>query len=180
MKIVLKLIGLLLGFLVAFLAYAFLLAPKHIEVKKEITIDAPVEKTFDFIRSLKKLSNETVWQKIDPNVKKTYSGIDGQVGSVYKWESNHKNVGVGEQEIVDIQENASVKCELRFKTPFESKDIAVMYTDAVKGGKTKIMWEYKSQKIPAPFNAIVHFTVTPKLKKQFDESLANIKKAIEE
>lgn len=179
MKIVLKLIGILLGFVVAFLAYSFLIAPKHIKVNQEIIVNAPVEKTFDFIRSLEKVSNETVWQELDPNVKKTYSGIDGQVGAIYQWESTHKDVGVGEEEILEIQENKFVKSELRFKKPFESKDIAVMYTDAVEGGKTKIRWEYKSQKMPVPVNAIVDFTVTPKLKKQFEESLVNIKKAIE-
>jgi hypothetical protein len=39
---------------------------------------------------------------MDPNMKKTYTGTDAEVGFISAWESTDKNVGVGEQEIKKI------------------------------------------------------------------------------
>lgn len=175
LKTILAILALIIAL---FLIYAAI-SPKQLTVKKEITINSPKDKVFAFVRSLTNTSNQTVWQKKDPNVKKTYKGVEGQVGSVYRWESEDKDVGVGEQEITNIVEGKSVTSELRFEKPFEMKDKTTMYVESVDGG-TKLTWDYVSQKIPFPFNAFVALQgVQKQLSKDFEDSLANIKKAIE-
>ena len=52
-------------------------------------------------------------------MKKNYSGTDGQVGFIYSWDSQNKNVGAGEQEITGIEEGHKIDFELRFKRPME-------------------------------------------------------------
>lgn len=177
MKILKNILIALAILVILFLIYAAI-TPKTIVVKKNAVVNAPVSEVYEFVRSVKNVSDNTVWQKKDPNVKKYYRGTDGEVGSVYRWESDVKEVGVGEQEIINLVPDKSVTTALRFEKPFEMNDKAVMYTDAADGG-TKLRWEYESGKIPFPMNAFVVGSVTKQLEKDFDQSLANIKRAIE-
>ena len=39
------------------------------------------------------------WAERDPNMKRTYTGIDGEIGFVSAWKSDHKQVGSGEQQL---------------------------------------------------------------------------------
>lgn len=177
MKIILRIIGILLGMLVAFLVFAAI-TPKQFKVNESVVIDAPKAEVFNYVRSLKNLSSQTVWQQIDPNVKKTFRGVDGQVGSVYRWESDHKKVGVGEQEITAIDENKQIDYALRFEKPWEMNDKTSM-TFIEKDGKTTLIWDYTSAKIPYPFNAMAIPFNQPTLKKQFLQGLENIKATVE-
>lgn len=173
-----KILGIILLLILAFLIFAAI-SPKQLIVKKEIMVNQPKQAVFDKLSSLKFVSNQTVWQKKDPKVKKTYRGTDGMKGSVYRWESDVKDVGVGEQEITEIINGKSITSELRFEKPFEMTDVATMYTDS-EGSGTKIRWEYQSEKIPFPINAFVALQgVQGQLEKDFEESLANIKSALE-
>lgn len=173
-----RILGAVVVALLLFLVFAAI-SPKTIKVNESTVINAPKSEVFNKITSLKFISEQTVWQKIDPNVQKTYTGTDGQVGSVYRWESDDKNVGVGEQEIIEINDGQSVVSELRFYKPWESVDKATMLTNDAAAGGTELTWQYESQKIPFPMNGFVTPFITPKLKKQFKESLENIKTQLE-
>lgn len=178
MKFLRGLLKIVVLLLILFLIYAAF-TPKQIIVKKEVVLDAPKEQVFDFIRSLKNVSSQTVWQQKDPNVKKTYRGTDGQVGSVYRWESEVPDVGVGEQEVIAIEEGKSVTSQLRFEKPFEMKDQAIMLVEDENGG-TRLIWDYKSGEIAYPMNAFIALQGVQKtLEKDFEKSLSNIKNAIQ-
>ena len=76
-----KLIGgiLLLVFIILVLGF---IIPKKMKVSESIHTQAPTEDVYNFVRSLQSLTEQTVWQEIDPNVKKSFRGTDGTVGSV--------------------------------------------------------------------------------------------------
>jgi hypothetical protein len=82
----------------------------------------------------------------DPNSKKTHKGLDGTVGFVYGWESENKNVGQGEQEIIAIKEGERVDFELRFIKPFENKSNAAITTEPVGAGQTKVKWYFMGER----------------------------------
>jgi hypothetical protein len=79
---------------------------------------------------------------MDPGMKKDYKGTDGTVGFVYSWDSNNKNVGKGEQEIIKIDDKR-IDYEIRFKKPFEGISTAYLATEAVSPNQTKVTWEFK-------------------------------------
>ena len=56
---------------------------------------------------------------LDPQAKKTFTGIDGTVGFIMAWDSKNKEAGKGEQEIKKIAEGQRVDFEIRFEKPFE-------------------------------------------------------------
>ena len=72
-----------------------LIAPKSYEVSRSIDIKQNIYKTFEYLKSLKKQDEWSPWGKRDPKMKKEFTGTDGEVGAISKWEGN-KEVGSGE------------------------------------------------------------------------------------
>lgn len=71
-------------------------------------------------------------------MKKTFRGTDGQPGFVSEWDSEVKDVGKGEQEILKITDGQQIDYELRFIEPFEAKDKAYIKTDAANKNVTQV------------------------------------------
>ncbi|CAM3731894.1 SRPBCC family protein [Flavobacterium chungbukense] len=128
--------------------------PKEYAVEREITINKPVDTVFNYVRSLKNQNEFSVWANTDPKMKVNYKGTEGQVGSLSSWESNVKEVGVGEQEITKITENRRIDFALRFKKPMEDTAIGFMSTKALGGNQTKVKWGI-SGVIPYPTNIML-------------------------
>lgn len=178
MNIIKKIIFGLLG-IIALLLIMALLMPKDYSVEREITINQPRDSVFNYIKYLKNQDNFSVWAKMDPAMKKTFSGIDGTVGAISAWESKDKNVGVGEQEIKKIVEGERIDFELRFKVPFESTDMAYMTTEAISPSQTKVKWGFNG-KSPYPMNLMLAFMDMDKmLGKDLETGLNNLKDVLE-
>jgi hypothetical protein len=152
---------------------------KDYEVVKEILIEKPKQQVFDYVKLLKNQDNYSVWALMDPNMKKGFSGIDGTVGCVSSWESLHKNVGTGEQEIKGIKEGERIDYELRFLKPFKSTSLAFITTEAVSENQTRVKWGF-SGKMNYPMNLMLLFmNMEASIGKDFDTGLANLKSILE-
>jgi hypothetical protein len=68
------------------------IAPKVYDVSRSISINRPLPEVFSYLKFLKNQDNWSPWADKDPNVKKTFSGTDGEVGFVSAWAGN-KAVG---------------------------------------------------------------------------------------
>jgi uncharacterized membrane protein len=147
----------LLVVLILFISIVLIAAyfmPKEYSVEREITINKPADSIFKYVRSLKNQNEFSVWANRDPKIRITYKGTDGAVGAVSSWESNVKEVGVGEQEITKITENRRLDFALRFKKPMEDTAVGFMSTDPVSENQTKVKWGI-SGVIPYPTNIML-------------------------
>jgi len=115
---------------------------KDYSVEREIIIEKPKQEVFDYIKYLKNQDNFSVWTKRDSNIKKTYQGIDAEVGFISKWDSELKDVGKGEQEIKKIRDGERIDYELRFIKPFEAIEPAYMITEEIDSVQTKVKWGF--------------------------------------
>jgi hypothetical protein len=139
---ILKIIGLaILGIIVLALIVAGV-ADNQYKVEREITIDATHQEVFDYVKYLKNQDEFSKWARMDPDMKKTFTGVDGTVGFIAAWESDNDDVGVGEQEILAIDKNR-IDYALRFKEPFESNDKAYLKLEAAGANQTKVTWGFK-------------------------------------
>jgi uncharacterized protein YndB with AHSA1/START domain len=178
MKIIKKILIGIIGIIVLILIIA-LFVKKDYAVEKEIVINKPKTEVFDYIKHLKNQDNFSIWAKADPNMKKEYKGTDATVGFVSAWESNEKNVGMGEQEIKNIVEGERIDFELRFKKPFEATDNAFMTTEAVADAQTKVKWGFNG-KMNYPMNIMLLFMDMDKmLGKDLEDGLKNLKGELE-
>ncbi|MCL1092334.1 SRPBCC family protein [Shewanella kaireitica] len=133
-----------------------LFVQKEYSVVTNITIDKPVVEVFDYVKYLKNQDNFSVWAQMDPDMVKSYRGTDGTVGFVSRWESQLEDVGVGEQEIMRIDEGKRIDFELRFFSPFESTDPAFMSTEAVGAEQTLVQWGFDGH-LEYPMNLMFLF-----------------------
>lgn len=155
-----------------------LIAPKSYEVSRNIIINKPLSEVFTYLKSLKNQDNWSPWAERDPNMKKTFTGTDGEVGCISAWESDHKQVGSGEQEIISITDNKEIAAQLRFLKPFKSTSDAYTRVTEVEGG-TKVTWGF-SGKNKFPVNIMMLFMNMEKaVGGDFEQGLAKLKSVLE-
>src|ERR1700676_3333694 len=96
----------ILSIIVVLLILLFLVLPlfikKQYTIVQKVVISKPSPVVFDFVKLLGNQIYYNKWVMMDPNVKRTGTGIDGTVGFVSAWDSTVKNVGKGQQEITQI------------------------------------------------------------------------------
>ena len=155
MKILKGVLLVILGIVILALVVA-LFVKKEYAVEQQITINKPEPVVFEFIKHIKNQDQYSVWNNLDPAMKKSYTGTDGTVGFISAWESKSKNVGKGEQEITNIVEDDRIDMKLRFKEPFEAEDDAYMVTEAAGADQTNVKWGFKG-KMAYPMNLMLLF-----------------------
>jgi len=84
----LKMIFVALGILIAIPLIAALFMEKDYVIEREVTIQKPRQMVFEYLKYLKNQNNWSTWNRMDPNMKHTYRGTDGNVGFVAAWESD--------------------------------------------------------------------------------------------
>lgn len=173
----------LLLFVVAILAIlliAGLFVKKDYAVEKEVVVHRSEDDVFRYLKMVKNQDNFSVWNKKDPNAKKEYKGTDGQVGFIASWDSTNKEVGKGEQEIVNIIENQRIDFKLRFKEPFEAEDNAYFITERVGLYETKVKWGFKGH-MNYPMNLMMlTFDMDKEVGGALQTGLDNLKAILEE
>jgi hypothetical protein len=153
------------------------IAPKVYDVSRSISINRPLPEVFSYLKFLKNQDNWSPWADKDPNVKKTFSGTDGEVGFVSAWAGN-KAVGKGEQEITNIVENEVINAQLRFLKPFKSTSDAYLKVEKDDNG-TKVTWGF-SGKNKFPMSMIMLFMNMDKtVGKDFEYGLNKLQKILE-
>lgn len=158
------------------LIYAYF-ADKNFTISTETVINKPKAEVFAYIRHIKNQEKWSKWVMADPNIKIQYTGIDGEVGFKSAWQSEDKNVGIGEQEIMKINGNDGFDVEIRFKKPFEGISQANTTLDSLSENQTKITTTFYSSN-PFPMNLITPF-IKNMLKKDMDINSANLKGQLE-
>ena len=128
-----------------------LFTKKSISVKRDIVIEKPKPEVFDFVRLLKNQDHFSVWANKDPEMKKEFRGKDGTVGSVSAWDSQLKDLGMGEQEILKIVDGERIDYELRFYKPFKATNYADFTFETISESETKVSWGF-SGRMSYPMN----------------------------
>lgn len=164
------------------IALPFVLAlfvKKEYTIERSIDIERPKAEVFDYIRYVKNTGNFSVWVMADPDSKRDYSGTDGAVGFVFKWNSKDNQVGEGEQEIVLIEDGQKIEFEIRFIRPFKGKAVSFMETTAVSENTTRVRWVFRNV-MNYPMNIAGLFLNFDKLLgKDQETSLRNLKQILE-
>ena len=147
--------------------------PNTFHVQRMATLNAPAEKIFPLINDLHAWPTWSPFEKIDPNMKKAFSGADNGVGAVYAWEGN-KQAGAGRMTIIGSVPSSQVNMALDFFKPFKASD-TVDFTLAEGNGGTIVTWAMHG---PNPYisKVISVFCSMDKLiGKDFEAGLANLK-----
>lgn len=176
---VLKIILIILLVLIAVPLIVAVFLPEDYSVEREVLIKKPHGEVYGYVSLLKNQDNFSTWSLKDPTMKKTYTGSDGQVGFIAGWESEDPDVGVGEQEIIGINEGKRIDYALRFKEPFEASDIAYMEFEEIDTNQTKVIWGFEGH-MDYPMNAMLAFMDMENLiGNDFEKGLQHLKEILE-
>jgi hypothetical protein len=145
-------------------------------VKREIIINAPRQKVFDYVRFLKNQDEFNKHAMVDSNRIKEFKGTDGTVGYIYSWKGN-KKAGEGEKEIKNIIEGQRVEAEIRFIKPMQVSATIIMDTESSSDNQTKLSWS-NSGELKYPINIMIPM-MEGSVAKGMDESLNNLKAILE-
>lgn len=176
MSILITILLVIAGIVVLFLLTAALVK-KDFTLEKEIIIDQPKQKVFDYLKLIRNQEKYSVWVMKDPNIKIVYTGTDGTPGFTSSWESNDKNVGVGEQEIKKITEGESMEVEIRFKKPFEGTNYSLTTLTALSDTQTKLQNSFYGRS-KFPMN-IMNLLMDKLVGKDMQQNLVNLKTNLE-
>jgi uncharacterized protein YndB with AHSA1/START domain len=171
MKKFLKILGLIILLIIAVVLISALFISKDYHLEREVTINAPQEKVWSHVNTLKGFQSWNPFGKEDPNVQMTYTGTDGTVGASYTWKGNSK-VGEGQQTITKIEGPDRIETKLHFIEPMDGE--ATSYVQLTKeGAGTKVKWGFDSR-YKYPMNFMKLF-MDGMMKDKYDEGLAKLK-----
>ena len=114
------------------------LQPDSFRVERSTAIKAPPEKVFAVLNDFHRWDAWSPWEKLDPAMKRNYSGSPSGRGAVYAWEGNSK-VGKGRMEITESVPPSKVTIKLDFLDPFEAHNVAE-FTLVPTGDTTDVRW----------------------------------------
>jgi Polyketide cyclase / dehydrase and lipid transport len=120
--------------------------PNSFRIERSIKIDVAPEVIFSNINDFNKWGAWSPWDKIDPALKRQFSGATKGKGAVYSWVGNSQ-VGSGRMEIVGSTPFTAVQIKLDFSAPFTASNI-VDFTLTKQGDITDVSWAMSG---PQPF-----------------------------
>ena len=151
--------------------------PDTFVIQRTATVKAAPGKVFPSINDFHNWAAWSPYEKLDPSMKKTFSGAASGKGSIYEWEGNGK-AGKGRMEIVESSIPNKITIKLDFLKPFEGHNTSE-FTMSPRGDSTEITWSMHG---PTPFMMkVMHVFVNmdKMLGKDFETGLANLKAVTE-
>lgn len=164
--------------IVLFIIILGIIAPKTYEVNRSIVINKPLSEVFRYLKYLQNQEDWSPWAERDPDMKRTFTGTDGEIGFVSGWESDNRQVGTGEQEITGIDEDKELRSQLRFLKPFKSQSDAYMRVAHADGG-TQVTWGFAgNNKFPISI-MMLFMNMEKAIGGDFEQGLAKLKTTLE-
>jgi hypothetical protein len=159
----------------AVLAAAGYLLPREITVTREIVIEAPPERVFPHVNSLRRMAAWSSGLDIDPTMQRSYAGPRQGVGNRMSWTSGDHRLGRGHQEIVVSIPNRHVETVLDFDS-----SVATSWHDlAPTDGGTRVTWGLRVDLGAAPTRRYLGVMLRRRIGANHEEDLLRLKELIE-
>ena len=112
--------------------------PGNFCIQRSRQIPVPSSVVYAIINDLHQWNRWSPFEKLDPNMQKTFSGSPIGPGSSYAWNGNNR-AGEGRLTIVESNPDEAVKMDLEFSRPFRCKN-RVTFAIEPQGQQTKVSW----------------------------------------
>lgn len=132
------------AFLVVFLVVVAV-QPSDFKIERSISVKAEPSVPFGLVNDFHKWSEWSPWDKLDPGMKREFSGPTSGVGSKYAWVGSD-DVGEGRMTIESVTPHQKVQIRLEFLKPFEATNDTV-FSFTPDGAGTKITWAMSGKTI---------------------------------
>jgi hypothetical protein len=163
--------------LVVILAIALATRPKTFRVERSILVNAPADVVFPFINDFHRWNLWSPFEKLDPNLQRTFTGPAAGQGATYEWLGN-REAGKGKMVIKESTPARRVAIDLFFLKPFKSTSLAE-FAIVPEGSGTKVTWAMSGNNTTAAKAISLVASMDKYLGNSFDEGLGNLKRVAE-
>lgn len=168
----------LIGALAVFVPVAGLLGfaatqPDTFRIERSVTVQAPAQAIYPLVSDFHQWQAWSPFEKLDPQMKKTFSGAEHGKGAVYGW-SGSGHAGVGRMEIVEATAPSHLAIQLDFSQPFEAHNTSE-FSFASEGAATRVTWAMEGRNNFVSKVMCVFVDMDQMLGKDFESGLASLK-----
>jgi hypothetical protein len=147
--------------------------PESFRVERSISIHAKPDKIFPYVNDLHQWSAWSPWEKLDPDMKRSFSGAQKGKGAVYEWDGNAK-IGAGRMEVLESQPGVRILIQLDFLKPFKAHNMAE-FTLKPDGQETQLSWAMSGPNNYFAKLMQVFFSMDSMIGKEFEAGLSTLK-----
>ena len=169
----LKFILLCLAVLIAAILLYATTRPNTFRVSRSITVNAPPERIFPLIDEWNQWFGWSPYEKVDPAMKRRFSGPAAGKGAVYEFEGNSQ-VGAGRLEILESMPPSRIAIQLDMRKPIEGHNL-VEFTLHPEGGTTRVTWTITGNSVYLSKLIGIFLNMDRMIGKSFETGLADLK-----
>jgi hypothetical protein len=171
-KILIGLLALILIFVVV-----VALQPGSFAITRKATIASEAKYPFELVNNFHNWGQWSPWEKIDPNLKRTYAGPEAGVGAKYAWEGND-DVGSGNMTITESKPGEVILIRLEFVKPFAGVN-PTEFKFTPDGANTTVTWTMKGEQNFIGKAICLFMNMDTMVGEQFEKGLADMKRVSE-
>ncbi len=133
---------------------------------------------FEQVNDFHKWTAWSPWEKMDPDLKRTYSGSPSGTGAVYEWVGN-KKVGEGRMTLTDSRPSESIRIKLEFLKPFKATN-TTEFTFLPEHNQTAVTWTMTGRNnFMAKLICGLFMNMDKMVGSDFERGLTNLKSIVE-
>jgi Polyketide cyclase / dehydrase and lipid transport len=158
--------------LAAILGFATM-KPDTLRVQRDARINASSQSLFALVNDFHRWGSWAPQDRMDPKMKRSYSGAASGVGAVSEWDSSGQ-AGKGRMEITAALPPSKITVRVDFVKPFEAHNINEFTFDP-EGDNTKVTWAMQGSNIYLTKIMSVFINMDRMLGTHFETGLRNLK-----
>lgn len=162
---------------IAVLVVTILLQPGEFKIQRSRKVMAPPGVVYLFVQDFHRWPVWSPWEKLDPDLKREYSGAQSGTGAVYAWAGNSQ-AGQGRMTIEKATNSRQVQIKLEFIKPFAATHETVFLFEK-NGEATVVTWTMtgKNGFMGKAFSLLMDMDEL--VGKDFEKGLEELKRAAE-
>jgi surface antigen len=151
--------------------------PATFHIERSVTIAAPAEAAFAQVDDFHAWSAWSPWEKMDPDMKRTFEGAPSGRGAKYAWAGNDK-VGEGRMTIEKSDRPSKIVINLEFIKPWTATNTAT-FAFAPAGTGVNVTWAMDGENNFMAKGASLFMDMDKMVGGDFERGLAALKSAAE-
>jgi carbon monoxide dehydrogenase subunit G len=153
------------------------LQPSDFRITRSETMAAPPAAVFAQVNDFQNWRAWSPWEKMDPEMERTYEGPSAGTGAKYSWVGN-SDVGAGSMTITESRPSESIDIKLEFIEPMEGTS-DTKFTFEPTGNGTNVTWDMSGKNNFVGKAFCLFMNMDKMVGTQFEEGLANMKSVVE-
>lgn len=146
--------------------------PDNYSIQRSAVVNAPPEVVFEQVNDFHRWDRWSPFEKLDPEMRKTYEGSPSGVDARYHWKGNSR-AGEGRMRIAESVPAKRIAIDMHFIEPFDSRARTTFTFEPVATG-TRVTWGMAGANTTAGKVMSLFGGMEGMLNRAFDEGLAKL------